>query len=304
MLDYFGSACKQETHGISCDCQMSDPQSQCRIKSCENGESCQGRDIDAPAFECLISDIPVHIGKPVPKLRFNLEAALNFSDPREIPAYSVPTAAHYLQMPVATLRSWVLGRSYKTQDGAKRFRPIVDLHNKNVPLLSFYNLCEAHVLSVLRKHHQIDLGHIRKAIGFVRKEFGWERPLIQQDFRISGAQLFVEHLGKYVDAAGGGQILLDGIEIYFQRFEWKDNLTSRLYPFTHQRAQESPKLVFIDPNFAFGRPALASMHIATAVIAERYKAGDSIDTLKKDYGCTRLEIEEGLRCELQIKVAA
>jgi hypothetical protein len=30
-------------------------------------------------------------------------------DPREMPSYSLRETAHYLRMPLATLRSWVLG---------------------------------------------------------------------------------------------------------------------------------------------------------------------------------------------------
>jgi uncharacterized protein (DUF433 family) len=43
---------------------------------------------------------------------------------------------------------------------------------------------------------------------------------------------------------------------------------------------------------------LTSSGIATAVIAERYKAGESVDELADDYGRKRLEIEEAIRCEL------
>jgi uncharacterized protein (DUF433 family) len=63
-------------------------------------------------------------------------------------------------------------------------------------------------------------------------------------------------------------------------------------------------LVIIDPRYSFGKPALQNAGVATAVIAERYKAGDSIDQLARDYGCTSLEIEEGLRCELSVAAAA
>ena len=59
----------------------------------------------------------------------------------------------------------------------------------------------------------------------------------------------------------------------------------------------------IDPYVSFGRPSLTSSDIATAVIAERYKAGDSVDELADDYGCVRLEIEEAIRCELRIEAA-
>ena len=72
----------------------------------------------------------------------------------------------------------------------------------------------------------------------------------------------------------------------------------RLYPFTRKRQLEEPKVVVIDPFVSFGRPVLAGTGIPTAVIADRYKAGESIDQLADDYGRQRGEIEEAIRCEL------
>jgi uncharacterized protein (DUF433 family) len=59
----------------------------------------------------------------------------------------------------------------------------------------------------------------------------------------------------------------------------------------------------IDPRIAFGRPVLVGTGIPTAVVAERYKAGESVDDLAGDYGRDRLEIEEALRCELDVAAA-
>lgn len=72
---------------------------------------------------------------------------------------------------------------------------------------------------------------------------------------------------------------------------------------TRPRETAGPKLVFIDPRHSFGRPVLARSRIATAIIAERYKAGDSIDDLVDDYACERLEVEEALRYELSLDAA-
>ncbi len=49
-----------------------------------------------------------------------------------------------------------------------------------------------------------------------------------------------------------------------------------------------------------GRPVLVGTGIPTAILAERYKAGESIDELALDYGCDRLQIEEAIRCELRL----
>lgn len=85
-------------------------------------------------------------------------------DPREIPAYRFVDAAIYLNIPVATLRSWTKGYFYPIKDGRKFFKPVFSLPEPEIPLLSYTNLVEAFVLSSLRRKHQIDLHKIRKAI--------------------------------------------------------------------------------------------------------------------------------------------
>jgi uncharacterized protein (DUF433 family) len=83
----------------------------------------------------------------------------------------------------------------------------------------------------------------------------------------------------------------------------------RLYPFTRKRADRQsllaePKLVMIDPEIQFGRPVLTGSGIPTLVIADRYKAGESIADLARDYHRPEEQIEEAIRCELPLPTAA
>jgi uncharacterized protein (DUF433 family) len=221
-----------------------------------------------------------------------------------LPAYTIREAAHYLQLPVATLKSWVLGRHYPTKSGRQFFAPVIDLADKKVGVLSFVNLVEAHVLCAFRRTHEIELRKIRSALKYVRAQFGSGHPLIDQRFETDGARLFVQKLGVLVDASAEGQIVMETIRPYFKRLEFSGDSVVRLYPFTRSTVEDSPKSVFIDPRYSFGRPSLTRSHVPTAVIADRYKAGDSVEDLAKDYGCSRLDIEEGLRCELVLQTAA
>ena len=77
----------------------------------------------------------------------------------------------------------------------------------------------------------------------------------------------------------------------------------RLYPFTRERKSKEPKAIVIDPYISFGRPVLIGTGIATSVIAQRYKAGESIAELAEDYGRSMSEIEEAIRCELWLDAA-
>ncbi|HEV3025808.1 MAG TPA: DUF433 domain-containing protein [Pirellulales bacterium] len=225
------------------------------------------------------------------------------SDPRDMPAYSLPEAARCLQLPEATLRSWTLGRNYKTERGQRRFKPLITLPDRHTRLLSFFNLAEAHVLSAFRRHHGVRLAHIRSALNYVSKKFGSPHPLIDQRFETDGAKLFIRELGKLVDASAYGQVVMEEVLSHLERFDREDQVVARLYPFTRSRSMPSPRCVLIDPRFSFGRPVLSQSHAATAVIAERYRAGESVDELADDYGCKRLEIEEALRYELRLEAA-
>lgn len=238
------------------------------------------------------------------KLQFDVDKIADFGDAREMPAYSIPQAAHYLRLPVATLRSWVVGRNYPTGGGTKHFKPLILLPDKAKPLLSFYNLAEAHVLSALRRHHSIRLQDIRAALNYIQSQLGATHPLLDYRFETNGVTLFVTKLGKLVDASASGQLVMrEVLDIYLKRLERENMIVARLYPFTRSSEADGPKLVLIDPRHSFGRPVLARSRIATDLIAARYKAGESIDDLADDYGCERLEVEEALRCELSLQAA-
>jgi len=241
---------------------------------------------------------------PKHKNKVKLADVWDINDPRDVPAYSIPEAAHYLCMPTATLRAWVLGTSYTQKGARKLFRNVIELPNADSHLLSFFNLAEAHVLRAFRTTHTLMLPNIRRALKYVSEQFGWKRPLIQQEFKTDGVHLFVERLGQTVDASAMGQLVLDDFRIHLERIEWEDHIAARLYPFTRISPANAPKSVLIDPRFSFGRPILQESRVATAVIAERYKAGESIEALADDYGCTTLEIQEGVRCELRLSAAA
>jgi uncharacterized protein (DUF433 family) len=128
-----------------------------------------------------------------------------------------------------------------------------------------------------------------------------------------GKHLFVEAAGlkDVINASGHGQLAMrDLIGLHLQRVDWdKDGFVARLYPFTRSRqspAEEAsqPRVVTMDPRVEFGRPILKVSAVPTAVIADRYKAGESIADLAEDYGEEPLNIEEAVRCELQPAKAA
>ena len=221
-------------------------------------------------------------------------------DPRELPTYAIAEAAHYLGIPLPTLRSWVVGRPYPVKAGRRYFQPVILLPDKSSRLLSFVNIVEAHVLDAIRRKYKVPLKKVRAALSFLQRHFNSKHPLAERQIETDGRDLFVQMLGQLVNISQEGQLAMrELIDAHLRRIEWDTSgFALRLYPFTRKRSLQEPKLVVIDPYVAFGRPVLAGTGIPTAVIADRYKAGESIDRLADDYGRGRSDIEEAIRCEL------
>ncbi len=93
------------------------------------------------------------------------------------------------------------------------------------------------------------------------------------------------------------------IGLYLKRIEWDANgLPIKLYPFTRDTQADAapasdPRVVVINPAISFGRPVIAGTGIPVASIYERYKAGDSVADLVRDFHLETSAIEEAIRCE-------
>jgi uncharacterized protein (DUF433 family) len=242
----------------------------------------------------------------VPKLKFDVQRVAQFSDSREMPAYSIAEASHYLRIPAATVRAWVLGTTTTNRGERRVFHHVIELPIKGLAQLSFFNLAEILVLRSLRERYEVKLDHIRRALAYVRSEMGWTRPLIQKDFRTDGVRLFVKKLGRLIDVVDPQQALLPGVmDNYLKRIDWENELAARLYPFTRtQIVSSAPRSVVIDPQRSFGRPVVARLGVTTSIIFERYQAGDARQRLADEYGATEEEIDEAIRCEAPSAIAA
>lgn len=222
-------------------------------------------------------------------------------DPREVPAYGLAEAAYYLGIPVATLRSWVLGRDYPVADGTKHFAPIIEIADHKLKRLSFINLIEAHVLTALRREHAIHLPKVRKAVTYLRNQLQSRHPLADQQFETDGLNLFIKKYGQLINITQEGQLAMRSVLQSFLKRIKRDaqGMPAKLYLFTRRGEIGEPLAVVVDPTVSFGRPVLEGTGIPTAILAERFKAGDSPEVLADDYGRPKQEIEEAIRYELK-----
>ncbi|HET9226130.1 MAG TPA: DUF433 domain-containing protein [Thermoanaerobaculia bacterium] len=221
------------------------------------------------------------------------------TDPREVSMYSIPEAAHYLHMPVATLRSWVEGRHFRS-GGERHFSSgVIRRPDPDDPRLSFTNLVEAHVLRALRTEHGVPMQHVRKALEFAESRCGIERLLISDQLRAAPGEMFLKEYGRLLSLSRSGQLAMERIlGIFLRRLSRDlDGIPVRLYPFVAPDLSEDRRIITIDPRLAYGRPAIASKGVSTAILTERVNAGENIEDLARYYGLDEADIEEAILYE-------
>ncbi len=225
-----------------------------------------------------------------------------------MPAYTKAEASRYLGIPHRTLHDWVSGRS---DPSGGRPRPLVSMVEPSQHLLSFENMLELHVLAALRHVHGVRMRVIGNALDYLQSRLGVARPLIDEQMRTDGKTILVHRLDQLIDAGHDGQTsMLELLDMHLDRIERNPaGIATRFFLFTRKSPQDrhaaerQPRVIAIDPAVAFGRAVIAGTRVSTAEVADRYKAGDSITDLVHDYGRTPAEIEEAIRCELNLKAA-
>lgn len=239
------------------------------------------------------------------------------ASPRDLPAYTILEAAHYLGVSGSTIRYWSVGRpphkpliqipdlapDSLADSSQSLFRSAA---SRTPVLLSFLNLAELHVLAAIRRQHVISMPKIRKAIQYLAEHVlppeERRHPLISADLETDKANLFIQQYGELINISQGGQTAMRKIlQAALQRIERdSNNIPVKLHPFTRVNTAHAPAMITIEPGLSFGRPVISGTGIATEIVAERYKAGESIEELARDYARSKAEIEEAVRCELQL----
>ena len=201
-------------------------------------------------------------------------------DPREVPAYGVADAARFIDVPPATLRSWV----------AAAPEPLIVPADLDARRLSFHNLVEAHVLRALRTRHAVQMKHVRAAIAYAERELGIERLLLSKEMQTAGGDIFLERFGQLVNLSRSGQLAVkELLATHLERVERDGSaIPIRLYPLVP--GEKDDRAVVIDPQVSFGRPTLAGSGILTSVLVQRIDAGESVGDLVADYGLSEAQI--------------
>jgi uncharacterized protein (DUF433 family) len=215
----------------------------------------------------------------------------------EEPAYGVPEAAVYLKVPYTTLRYWLTGFGKQPA--------IIEPAESGPVRLSFSNLLECHALAAMRKIYNLRLPKVRSALRKVSKDFPQPHPLISEVFLTDRKDLFIERMGQTINVSQrDDQLNLEFYRMHLERVEIDPEGLFRFFPFVVEPRASEPKTIEINPMVGFGKPIIAGTGISTAIIASRFNARESIAALAEEYGCTPEQIEEAIRWERALPVAA
>jgi uncharacterized protein (DUF433 family) len=214
----------------------------------------------------------------------------------EAPAYGMPEAAVYLKVPYSTLRYWVTG--------FRKMSPIVRPVESEPVRLSFLNLLECHVLAGMRKVYDLKLQKVRRALRAIAEQYPQPHPLVSENFFTDHRDLFIERLDTMVNVSQHGQMGLTFYRMHLERVQVDPKGMFRFFPFVSNPGPAEPKLIEINPMIGFGKPVIAGTGISTAIIASRFSARESIAALATEYGCSPQQVEEAIRWESALPIAA
>jgi uncharacterized protein (DUF433 family) len=147
------------------------------------------------------------------------------------------------------------------------------------------------------------LQELRPYIAYMRDTFPEATyPLAQVDLFVSNNDLFGQFGGSpLVNISRGGQLALEEVlRDLLERVERDPSGEGivKLFPFiTKQRVIDSPRVVEVNPRVRFGRPVIAGTGVPTAVVAQRFAAGESIAKLAEEYDRAPEQIEQVLQYE-------
>lgn len=218
-------------------------------------------------------------------------------DITEIPTYGLTDAAHYLRVPYQTLRYWTRGRD--------SIGPIIDLADVETPRLSFTNLMECYMLSIMRTHYDVRLPKVRKALQTLKRMYPSTHPLLDKTLETDRVDLFIRQHEDIINLNKPAQLgFREFLEMHLQRIARNPDGMITFFPFVEKRAVNEPKIIMITPTVSFGRPVISGTAIPTSVIASRFHARESVGDLAKEYGRSDREIEEAIRWESRTALAA
>lgn len=210
------------------------------------------------------------------------------------PLYTVPEAARLLGVPVSTLVHWT------QEDGAGRRGLVTTLSTSGSgPAVPFVGLVEGMVAAAFRKAG-VSMQHIRRSLVAIESTIGLEHALASRKLYTDGAAILYDYAREQDDeevlavVLSGQRIFSAIVADYLKRISYAhDHFAERLIlPIT------KAALVVVDPRRAQGRPLFLRGGAPMDDVLDRFRAGESLGSVARDFDLEPEDVEEVIRVSL------
>lgn len=213
--------------------------------------------------------------------------------------YTIPDAAHILNLNASKVRRWVNGYWKVMTENKIHLQPL-NLHmwgTSKDRAFNFYTLVEINSVMAFREMG-ISFPRIRQARNELSKRFNTEFPFASHELLCDGKRIMVALKDCEVGAAltlgaKGETVFQKIIEPFCQKLDFnKDTeLAERYWPLGRNCS------IVVDPHHGFGRPTIQGSNIATETIFNFIRAGESKQTLSDMYDISMEQISDVVRFE-------
>ena len=200
-----------------------------------------------------------------------MENNIDGADLKNTPRYEYSDVARYIGLSVHAVNMWVSDIMCIEED---------------VRFLSFSRLVEVYVLRAIHNVYKASYEEMSKIFEkylLLHSEFKTDCVGLLDEMRNNHSGC--RDMNDYSDAAKMMEACLDRIEYD------KKGIAERLYPFLRPTEvgcwgdMQQSKFISIDPKIAFGNPMLVGTGIPIFALRDRYKGGDTVDELARDFNC-------------------
>lgn len=202
------------------------------------------------------------------------------------PIFTVSEASHALSVSPSTLQWWT-AENLVTRHGQRGHKP-------SIP---FIGLTEGLVLAAFRRSG-VPLQRIRPALTALRDQIGLEHALASKSLYADGAEILydfaeregIDDLADLVVVRSGQRVFAKVVADYLQRITYDAG-----WPTAVRLPRYESAAVIVDPARAFGQPIFEHGGSRIEDVIDRWRAGDTVRHLAREFGAPAADIEAVLR---------
>lgn len=212
------------------------------------------------------------------------------------PLYTMGEAAKFLQVRRDTLRRWVEGAEIH----GRQYPPVIRVSARRADEVTWAEFIEAGFLREYRQH-EVPLQRMRRFLERVRTRTGAPYPLAHFKPFVDENRRLLYDLQKESDLEPGLYLVKPGnevdefqlapvVESFLDKVEFGPAGYAERY-----RPEGSNSPITLDPERSFGIPQVNG--VRTEVLLEAVEAGEDRDTVSREWGLTRSEIDAAVSWE-------